>query len=182
VARLYLVRHGEAAAGWGDDHDPGLSDLGRTQAEAAAGTLADRGPLPIVTSPLRRCRETAGPLEAAWSTTATVVPEVGEIESPTPDLEARSTWLRQVMSGTWDDIDATTHGWRDRVVTALSAIATDTVVFTHFIAMNVAVGAATGRAEVVCFSPRNCAITVLDNAGGRLEVVELGLEGESVVR
>ncbi|HUQ39088.1 MAG TPA: histidine phosphatase family protein [Acidimicrobiales bacterium] len=182
MARLYLVRHGEAAAGWGDDLDPGLSDLGRAQADAAAATLRDVGPLPVISSPLRRCRETAAPLEAAWSATATVVPDVGEIESPSPDLAARATWLRQVMGGSWEDLDSITRGWRDRVVAALVAIPDETVVFTHFIAMNVAVGNATGRDEVVCFSPRNCAITVVDNAGGQLQVVELGLEGESVVR
>lgn len=182
MALLHLVRHGEAAAGWGDDLDPGLSDAGQAQAEAAAATLAGLSPRPIITSPMRRCRETAAPLEAAWATTATVVPEVGEIESPSAELTARTAWLREVMGGTWGAMDTTTRAWRDRVVAALAAIDADTVVFTHFIAINVAIGAATDRDDVVCFTPRNCAITVIDNAGGRLQVVELGAAGQSVVR
>ena len=40
---IYLVRHGEAAAGWGDHPDPGLSALGQKQAKAVAVELQKRG-------------------------------------------------------------------------------------------------------------------------------------------
>ncbi|GAA2714382.1 MULTISPECIES: bifunctional RNase H/acid phosphatase [Streptomyces] len=61
-----LLRHGETAltpekrfSGSGGS-DPALSPAGRRQAEAAAAALAARGTIQaIVTSPLRRCRETA---------------------------------------------------------------------------------------------------------------------------
>jgi broad specificity phosphatase PhoE len=63
---LLLVRHGETAltpkkrlSGSGGD-DPVLSAAGRRQAEAVAGTLAARGTVgAVVSSPLRRCRQTA---------------------------------------------------------------------------------------------------------------------------
>jgi probable phosphoglycerate mutase len=41
--RCFLVRHGEAAAHWGEEEDPGLSALGRQQAERAAGELLAQG-------------------------------------------------------------------------------------------------------------------------------------------
>ncbi|WP_307715769.1 bifunctional RNase H/acid phosphatase [Streptomyces sp. V4I23] len=61
-----LLRHGETAltpekrfSGSGGS-DPVLSEAGRRQAEAAATALAARGTIQaVVTSPLRRCRETA---------------------------------------------------------------------------------------------------------------------------
>ncbi|MEU8581676.1 bifunctional RNase H/acid phosphatase [Streptomyces abikoensis] len=61
-----LLRHGETAltpekrfSGSGGS-DPELSPAGRRQAEAAAAALAARGTIQaIVTSPMRRCRETA---------------------------------------------------------------------------------------------------------------------------
>ena len=57
----------------GDPAGPeGLDDLGRAQAVQVAATLATKGPLPILVSPLRRCRETAAPLEALWGTAAVV--------------------------------------------------------------------------------------------------------------
>ncbi|MFH8367469.1 bifunctional RNase H/acid phosphatase [Streptomyces sp. NPDC018031] len=65
-ATLVLLRHGETAltpqkrfSGSGGD-DPELSPAGRRQAEQVAGALAARGTVQaIVSSPLRRCRETA---------------------------------------------------------------------------------------------------------------------------
>lgn len=62
-----LLRHGETPltpekrfSGSGGS-DPALSDVGRYQAERAAAALAARGTIQaIVSSPLARCRETAG--------------------------------------------------------------------------------------------------------------------------
>lgn len=182
MSRLYLVRHGEAAAGWSDDADPGLSERGRSEAEAVAAKLARLGPMPIVVSPLRRCRETAEPLERDWGIEARVDPAVGEIESPTADLTARGAWLRTALSGTWTALGGAYPQWRSSVADALRALEIDTVVVSHFVAINAAVGVATGSDDVVCFRPVNCSCTVLDNDGGRLSVVELGDQGASVVR
>ncbi|MCF6521824.1 histidine phosphatase family protein, partial [Streptomyces sp. JJ36] len=63
---LVLLRHGETAltpqkrfSGSGGS-DPGLSPAGRRQAEAVAAALAARGTVQaVISSPLRRCRETA---------------------------------------------------------------------------------------------------------------------------
>ncbi|MFG2889367.1 bifunctional RNase H/acid phosphatase [Streptomyces sp. NPDC048248] len=70
-ATFVLLRHGETAltpekrfSGSGGT-DPELSAAGRRQAEAAASALAARGTVQaIVSSPLRRCRETAGTIAA----------------------------------------------------------------------------------------------------------------------
>ncbi|WP_330176074.1 bifunctional RNase H/acid phosphatase [Streptomyces sp. NBC_01498] len=66
-ATFVLLRHGETAltpekrfSGSGGS-DPALSAAGRRQADAVATALAARGTIEaIVSSPLRRCRETAG--------------------------------------------------------------------------------------------------------------------------
>lgn len=61
VARILLVRHGEstwnAAGRWQGQADPPLSDLGRSQARSAAGTLGALAG--IASSDLRRAHETA---------------------------------------------------------------------------------------------------------------------------
>jgi broad specificity phosphatase PhoE len=89
VVRLYLVRHGKAAASFSEGRDPGLDATGAAQAEAMAERLAPLGPLPIITSPLRRTRETAATLENRWRFTARIEPAVGEIPSPMQDPTAR---------------------------------------------------------------------------------------------
>jgi broad specificity phosphatase PhoE len=173
VSRLYLVRHGKAAAGWGADVDPGLDDTGRAQAEGMADAVAPLGPLSLITSPLRRTRETAAPLERRWNTEATIEPAVGEIESPTQSLTEREAWLRAVMQGSWRD--APDLGpWRKTVIEALAGIATDAVVVTHFVAINVAVGHATADDRVLCFMPDNCSVTTLEVDGDRFDLVDLG--------
>lgn len=182
MSRLYLVRHGQAAAGWGQHRDPGLDDTGRAQAEAMAARLAPVGPLPVVTSPLARTRETAAFLERTWGVVATVDPAVGEIPSPSDDLAQRQDWLRTALRGRWVELGAPLHAWRDGVVGALLALDRDTVVVTHYVAINAAVGAATGADRLVCFHPDNCSVTVVDSDGTALSVAELGDERSTVVQ
>src|SRR5690606_23321457 len=105
MARLHLVRHGHAAAGFAAERDPGLDDLGHAQAVQVAAALATKGPLPILVSPLLRCRETAAPLEALWGTTAVVEPDVAEVVAPTDDLTERGAWLRRAMATTWAELE-----------------------------------------------------------------------------
>ena len=138
-----------------------------------ADSLESVGPLPIVVSPLRRTRETAAALEHRWGVTATVDVAVGEIESPSSDLTEREAWLRALMQGAWSDAPDL-DGWRREVIEALARIPADSVVVSHFVAINVAVGHATADDRVVCFVPDNCSRTVIDVDGDRFTVVELG--------
>ncbi|MXY55949.1 MAG: histidine phosphatase family protein [Gammaproteobacteria bacterium] len=82
---ILLVRHGQAAAGFGSHRDPGLDDVGRAQAEAVAEELAARfeEPVPIYSSPLKRAQETAAPLARRWGSEVILEPRVAEIPSPT---------------------------------------------------------------------------------------------------
>ena len=184
MSRLYLVRHGRAAAGWDADPDPGLDDVGRAEAEAVADAQAPLGPLPIVVSPLRRTLETARPLEDRWGVAARVEPRVGEIASPAGmSLEDRGVWLRGAMAGTWTELGDAYLAWRDDVADFVRSLTEDTVVVSHFIAINAVVGRATGDDRVVCFTPRNCCRTVVETDGSSITVVDLGEEAaETVVR
>jgi broad specificity phosphatase PhoE len=184
MPKLYMIRHGEAASGWDADTDPGLSDKGRAQSEAVAREIVKRvgaGRLPLISSPLRRCRETSDPLAALWSATARIEPRVGEIPSPIEDLKARGEWLRAFMSGTWEE-GLRTQGhldlakWRDDVAAALVALPEDTVIFSHFVAINAAASAATDDPRVLSFRPDNCSVTVFETDGKTLKLIERGNE------
>ena len=188
MPKLYMIRHGEAASGWDADTDPGLSDKGRVQSEAVAREIEKRvgSKLPLISSPLRRCRETGDPLAKAWSATARIDPRVGEIPSPIEDLKARGEWLRTFMSGTWAEglksqghLDLT--AWRNGVSQALIELKEDTVIFSHFVAINVAVSHATNDDRVLSFRPDNCSVTVFETDGRKLSLVERGREAETKV-
>jgi len=176
MARLYLVRHGRAAAGFGESHDPKLDEIGLGQAEAVARELVSLGPLPILSSPLRRTRETAAPLAGLWHVEPKIEAAVAEIPSPTDNLQERVTWLRQFMAGSWRNATMDLAAWREDVIAALLAIPEDTAVFTHYVAINVAIGAAAGDDRVVVFSPDNCSVTILETDGGVLRLIEKGRE------
>ena len=180
MALLYLIRHGHASSTWEPgDWDPGLSELGRAQAEARAELLARQQPLALVSSPLRRARETAAPLERRWKTVAAVEPRVSEIRADGVVPEKRRDWLRGIMQHSWSEIappESSLHRWRDDVLQALLGIAQDTVVFTHSVAINVAVGFALRNDRVTCFRPANGACTLVETELGLIRVLELGEE------
>lgn len=185
---LYMIRHGEAASGWDADMDPGLSDRGHAQSQAVAREIEARvgRKLPLVSSPLRRCRETGDPLAQLWNATARIDPRVGEIPSPVEDLKARGAWLAKFMSGTWEQglplqgpLDLAK--WRGEVAVALTGLTQDTVIFSHFVAINVAAGVATHDERVISFRPDNCSVTIFETDGRTLTLKERGREAETKV-
>ena len=181
MTSIYLVRHGHAASAWGLEKDPGLDDLGRSQAQAAARQLAPLGPLTIISSPRARARETARPLAELWQIEPAIEERVGEIGFPSETPADRVRWLKEVMVDQWPNLDTDLQQWRREVIAALLAIETDTVVFTHYIAINAAVSHATGDERVVSFSPDNASITIMETNGNKLCLVEHGVEADTRV-
>ena len=180
---IHLVRHGRAAAGWDVDPDPALDDIGQRQALAAAETLAALAPCTVVSSPLRRCRETAQPLAERWATSPIIEPRVAEIPSPEGiPMSERVDWLRAAMQGTWADMGERYTTYRDSVVAALAELPGDAVVFSHFVAINVVIGAALGDDRLVIRSLDNCSITVVDVTDGVVRLVSGGHEADTLIR
>ncbi len=182
MVRLHMIRHGKDGAGFGAELDPGLDDLGRAQAEAVAAELAPLGPCALLTSPLLRARETAAPLAALWGVAPVVARQVAEIPSGAVDLKGRRAWLGSVMAGAWSVVAPELLAWRRGVVDYLRGLERDAVIFSHFIAINVAVGHATGEDRVRVFRPDNGSITTFETDGGTLRLITLGREAETEVR
>ena len=176
---IYLVRHGEAAASWGSHPDPGLSAKGQTQAEAVAAIL----PTDITharTSPMQRCRETSAPFSQLSGLDIQVEPFVTEMPTP-PGIEDRMTWLRALMSGQWDTTPQIVKNWRDSLIRTISALPPQTVVFSHFIAINAIVGHLEGSQDVTVFKPDHCSVTMLDQGENGLTLIKRGNEAGTKV-
>jgi broad specificity phosphatase PhoE len=180
--RVILIRHAHPRGGYGDDHDPGLDDVGLQQAAAMREVVGPLGPMPIYVSPLRRTRETAGVLEQQWATPATIEPRVGEIPSPIDSLAERTTWLRAVLRGTWAQQAGELTHWRDQVLATLRELGSDAVVVTHFVAINAVVGAATGDERLVSCMPDYCSQTVVDVDATGFKVIEMGAQASTQIR
>jgi broad specificity phosphatase PhoE len=177
---IFLIRHGEAAAGWGDHPDPGLSPLGLQQARAAAARLEDFGAVSAVTSPMQRCRETAGAFELRSALSARIEPLVSEIATPA-DVADRVAWLRALMAGTWSEAGARLKAWRSDMAEAVAALPEGTAVFSHFVAINALVGFLEGDDRVSVFRPGYCSITRLERRDATLRVAEYGSESATRV-
>jgi broad specificity phosphatase PhoE len=188
MARLYLIRHGRPASTWGGDNDdPGLDRAGASQARAVARTLlglpAAERPVAVASSPLRRCRETAGPLADALGVPLHIVPAVGEIPTPAGlERSARPAWLRQALGGAWNDIlgDLDYEVWRQGVLAAVAA-RPGFAVFSHFVAINAVLSLLAGETAVIGFRPDHASITVLEPGDSALTVIERGREAPTAV-
>lgn len=144
--------------------------------------VAER-PVRVISSPLRRCRETAAPLARMLGVNVTIDTRFGEI--PTPKAlppENRSDWLRQAFGGTWAQIsgDLDYDAWRRSVAAALAEQAS-AAVFSHYVAINGVVSVLAGRDDVICFNPDHASVTRLDVKDGGLSLVELGREAQTGV-
>jgi broad specificity phosphatase PhoE len=181
--RIYLIRHGKPASVWGDeDADPGLDETGRAQARGVAEALMalppEEMPRFVVSSPLRRCRETAQPLADALGVDVEIDPAVGEIPTPAGlSLAERPAWLREAMAGTWSSIvgDIDYEAWRRAVAASLAARAGGAV-FSHFIAINGIMSMIKEEDHVIVFRPDHVSCSVLEIIGGELRLARLGAE------
>ena len=182
MARLFLIRHGRPEAAWGGaGTDPGLSDEGRAQAEEAARALMEAGRFQVISSPMRRCQETAVPYAALRGATLQLESRVSEIVAPA-DVVDRQAWLlerfpwRSGASRGWDTLEPGLHTWRDAMLNFMRGVSEDTAVFTHFIAINVMTGAAMGSDWTVVCRPDHASITEIEIRDGVLRLVNAARE------
>ena len=137
----------------------------------------------MVSSPLRRCRETAAPLAEALGLLPEIDARIGEIPTPKAlSAEARPGWLRAAFEGTWGAIrgDLDYEAWRTAVAQSLVTRG-GTAVFSHYVAINAVVSKLLGEDRVLAFRPDHASITVLETDGVTLRLVRRGEEAATSV-
>lgn len=191
---LVLVRHALPvridATPDGAPADPELSPRGWEQAERLVEALTLDGVDALYTSPSRRARETATPLERALGRTAEVDDGLAEFDSgdssyvPVEELKAAGDprWTALVHGDLYShDVDPV--AFRARVVEAVERIAARhpggrVVLFSHAGAINAAAGAVLGQERTIWFAPDYCSINRIAAArDGRRGVVSLNETG-----
>jgi probable phosphoglycerate mutase len=131
---LVLVRHAEPvrtpAGTVSGPADPGLTPLGFQQADRLAAWLACEPIDAVLSSPMRRARETAAPLAAAFGLDVEIVDGLVEYDStsadyiPTEELQATGDprWLAMV-EGRWEELGADpAHVFKARVAKCVDEI------------------------------------------------------------
>jgi broad specificity phosphatase PhoE len=84
--------------------------------------------------------------------------------------------LRKLMAGSWRTVPPDLAEWRETCIATVAGIAADSVIFSHYVAINVLAGSASGDDRVVNFSPDNCSVTIFETNGGKLSLLEKGSE------
>jgi broad specificity phosphatase PhoE len=191
---IVLVRHALPvrmdAAPDGGSADPGLSERGHEQAARLAAALAGDDVCALYTSPLRRARETAAPVEQALGLTAEVEPGIAEFDSgdssyvPVEELRAAGDPRWELLArGDLYSSGVDPDAFRARVVSAVLAIAARhpgrrAVLFTHAGAVNAAAGDVLAQSRPIWLAPAYCSLTRLAYArDGRRGVVSLNETG-----
>jgi 2,3-bisphosphoglycerate-dependent phosphoglycerate mutase len=128
---LLLIRHAEPVRVVEADApaDPPLRDRGRRQAERLAAWLADEDLDGIVSSPMRRARETAEPVAAAHRLEVVIDNELAEFDRegtsyiPYEELKAtRDPRFLAMTEGRLEDYDVDPEVFRAGVVTAIERV------------------------------------------------------------
>ena len=129
MTELLLLRHALPLSGHAD---PGLSDVGRAQAERVAEWLKGSRIDALVTSPVRRARETAAPIEQSLGLTAEVVHDLREWELDDPnhvydaleDMSPDDPRLLAVAEGRYDDFvpELDKVAFQQRTVAAIEGV------------------------------------------------------------
>ena len=168
---IYLVRHGRAEAGV-EHPDPGLDDVGRSQAERAAGALKKTGATRSRSAHrsgarARRLRPSPRPSASHPS----IRDEVSEVFDPSLEVGARRDMLIPLLSGRWSEQPEVLRRWRERVLDAFVALGSDkVVVVSHFVAISVAIGASTEDDRVSPCALANASITTMEVVAGGLHL------------
>jgi len=180
MAKIFLVRHGEASGAYTEDPDPGLSVKGEAQALSIQRFFKDRSPLKVYSSPLKRAYETA---KIVTGNSVKIFEEsrMSEIPSDTQDLEKRGVWLRKVIERDWDKQPEKLKLWKKQIISFLESQTENTMIFTHFIAINAVVGHLTNSLSVVVCKPNNCSITVLEVSNQKLRLLSLPDEASTFI-
>lgn len=159
--------------------DPGLSEEGIEQARLLADRWAPFGADALVTSPMRRARETAEPLARAWELVPTIVDDVAEFDAhlptyvPVEELLADPEQLA-IVANEWlsPEAEATRQAFRDRVVTAIDGIADANegadriVIVCHGGVINAYLSAVLGLPGTLFFEPIYTGVSRVVRKGG----------------
>ena len=177
MPKIYFIRHGQAAATWDQDEDPPLSPLGQQQAEQVSLSLLNTIPnldeIQIISSPIKRAFQTAQPFVQACQKPLSIEKAVSEIPSAIENVSERMPWLLSIMQDRWQNLGHGLLSWRQQCLDYLSSLEKDSVIFSHYIAINVAIGHCQKTDEVICYRPDNTSIHIFENKP-HLQIISLG--------
>lgn len=172
---LLLIRHAEPVRVEAETGiaDPPLTETGREQARSLTAWLAAEHVDHVVTSPLRRARETAEPVAAHFGLEPEVVDGIAEFDAeaasyiPIEELRAnRDPRLLAMAEGRWEELGSMVEpeSFRDGAVATVDGIAAAhpgkrVAVVCHGAVINVYLGDVIGTPRLLWFEPHYTSVS-----------------------
>ena len=175
---IILIRHGEAASSWDDDQDPGLSNLGKSQAKAVRENLESfkSHNFHLISSPKKRAIETAQPTSLAWESEVKIDDAFSEIPASNIKHERRMEWLKCMMNMDIAMLPKDVKEWRSRIIKKLKNIKSNSIIFSHFMVINVVVGYVKNHPMLLSMYPDNGSLTKIKVSNGKISLIKIGDE------
>jgi probable phosphoglycerate mutase len=174
--KVILIRHGEAASTWdGDDRDPSLSKKGVEQAKSindfTKSIFSKR--YDFVSSPKKRAIETlnyaSGDIDVNFDINE------GFVEIPAEDIDSniRFEWLKDISTRKIETLPDDIKNWRERIITETLNLKNNSIIFCHFMVINVLVGYAIKKDRLLHFYPDNASITEIEVENEKISVISM---------
>lgn len=159
---LYLVRHGKTGKSWDPKLDMPLNSEGNDQSLKLALLLKDEKRLPILSSPLKRSKQSADPLSTFWNIPCEIDDRFGEIPFCNEDDIEPMDWLKSIMTKKWSQLPAHLNSWKANVGQAVCLIQEPSIIFTHYLTIAAIYSELMGVDMVDSFQSKNCQLVKLE--------------------
>ena len=180
---IILIRHGEASASWGDDPDPGLSQLGENQAIE----LIDNNELlflenyHFISSPKSRALMTAAPIAKKYYKDVEINAVFSEIPSNGIDPKDKKDWLTKIIKTDLINLPNEVNDWRSELTKQILSIKRDTIIFSHFMVINALIAELTNNKNLLCFYPDYTSVTKIIMNNNKVEEFYIGGERKTPI-
>ena len=130
----------------------------------------------LISSPLQRAQETSLHFKRNLNKQLSLNEAFREIPSPGISLLERKNWLQEVFKKNISDLDKPQQNWQSNILLTLKDLSEPTIIFSHFMVINIVVSTLKDDPRVVSFYPDNCSITELKSDEGKLSLISTGNE------
>ena len=174
--KVILVRHGEAASTWdGDDRDPGLSPKGVDQAKSINDFTKKifSKEYEFISSPKKRAIETLKYASEGIDINFSINENFVEIPAEDIDSDIRFEWLKDISTRKIDTLPDDIKNWRKKIIETTFSLENNSIIFCHFMVINVLVGYAIEKDRLLHFYPDNASITEIEIENKNISVVSM---------
>ena len=84
--------------------------------------------------------------------------------------------ISQIIKKNISDLDKPQQNWQANILSTLKDLSEPTIIFSHFMVINIVVSTLKDDPRVVSFYPDNCSITELESDRGKLNLISTGNE------